>query len=169
MSRGYVYVLTNPAMPGLVKIGKTQRDPESRAKELHKTGVPTPFSVHDYVLSPNCAELEAMIHQQLDGWRVSESREFFAVSTKTASTTLRGIHCEQMSLLIDEYMPDHRIIDSAFVVDEGWILKLADVFEESVETISSAMSFVTPEELAPALAKWKARIARSQANSEADE
>lgn len=39
-----VYVLTNPAMPGIVKIGKTNReDPQVRMSELYTTGVPLPF------------------------------------------------------------------------------------------------------------------------------
>ena len=39
-----VYVLTNPAMPGLVKIGKTtQLEVEERMKQLYGTGVPVPF------------------------------------------------------------------------------------------------------------------------------
>lgn len=41
---GIVYVLTNPAMPGLVKIGQTKRDKmDARLKELYGTGVPLPF------------------------------------------------------------------------------------------------------------------------------
>jgi hypothetical protein len=40
--RGYIYVLTNPNMPGLVKIGYTQRLPRERANELSRaTGVPS--------------------------------------------------------------------------------------------------------------------------------
>lgn len=43
-SHGIVYVLTNPAMPGLVKIGMTTRsDIDARMKELYSTGVPVPF------------------------------------------------------------------------------------------------------------------------------
>ena len=46
-----VYVLTNPAMPGIVKIGKTNRDdPQVRMNELYTTGVPLPFegrSLHE--------------------------------------------------------------------------------------------------------------------------
>lgn len=39
-----VYVLTNPAMPGIVKIGKTtQLEVEERMKQLYSTGVPVPF------------------------------------------------------------------------------------------------------------------------------
>lgn len=42
--QGIVYVLTNPVMPGLVKIGKTSRDEvQTRLNELYSTGVPVPF------------------------------------------------------------------------------------------------------------------------------
>lgn len=43
---GIIYVLTNPAMPGLVKIGMTARDdPRVRMDELYtkSAGVPVPF------------------------------------------------------------------------------------------------------------------------------
>ncbi len=40
---GSVYVLTNPAMPNMVKIGKTTRDLELRLADLYSTGVPLPF------------------------------------------------------------------------------------------------------------------------------
>ena len=42
---GYVYVLSNPAMPGLYKIGST-RDLTSRLKDLSNgTGVPAEFEI----------------------------------------------------------------------------------------------------------------------------
>ena len=41
---GIVYVLTNPVMPGIIKIGMTQRnDIEGRLRELYTTGVPVPY------------------------------------------------------------------------------------------------------------------------------
>ena len=41
MEYGIVYLLTNPVMPGLVKIGMTtQEDIDKRMKELYMTGVP---------------------------------------------------------------------------------------------------------------------------------
>ena len=43
MSEGIVYVLTNPAMPGMVKIWKTGREVEARLNDLYTTGVPLPF------------------------------------------------------------------------------------------------------------------------------
>ena len=41
---GYVYVLINPSMEGLVKIGMTTSTPEERVTELSSaTGVPSKF------------------------------------------------------------------------------------------------------------------------------
>ena len=43
---GWVYVLTNEAMPGIVKVGHTMNDPVIRAETLSgDTGVPLPFDV----------------------------------------------------------------------------------------------------------------------------
>ena len=41
--KGLVYILANPAMPGLVKIGQTTNEITSRMNELNTTGVPLPF------------------------------------------------------------------------------------------------------------------------------
>ena len=43
MSEGIVYVLTNPAMPRMVKIGRTGREIGARLSDLYTTGVPLPF------------------------------------------------------------------------------------------------------------------------------
>jgi hypothetical protein len=40
-----VYILTNEAMPGLVKIGRTSVDLAGRIKALYQTGVPLPFEL----------------------------------------------------------------------------------------------------------------------------
>lgn len=46
-SAGYIYILTNKAMPDYLKIGYTQRNPKDRAWEMYEgsTGVPHPFDV----------------------------------------------------------------------------------------------------------------------------
>ena len=77
---GYVYVLMNPSMQNLVKIGKTVREPEERAKELSSTtGVPTPFVVVYNCYFKSCTEAESFVHSFLEnkGFRVSTKREFF--------------------------------------------------------------------------------------------
>lgn len=84
---GYVYVLINPSMPNLVKIGKTTREPKERAKELSSTtGVPVPFIVVHDEFFENCSKAEQYIHTLLadGGFRVSTNREFFEISVKEA-------------------------------------------------------------------------------------
>lgn len=77
---GWIYVLMNPSMEGIVKIGKTQRDPEERAKELSSaTGVPTPFHLAYRAYFRDCSQAEAYVHTLLEqrNCRVSDNREFF--------------------------------------------------------------------------------------------
>lgn len=81
MNAGFLYVLINASMPGVVKVGKTERDPESRAKELSGvTGVPTPFVVVYQEYFDDCSAAEEFVHALLeeDGYRVATNREFFS-------------------------------------------------------------------------------------------
>ena len=34
--QGYVYILINPSLKGLLKVGQTKKDPEERAKECEE-------------------------------------------------------------------------------------------------------------------------------------
>jgi hypothetical protein len=80
MAAGYVYVLANSSMPGLVKVGKTTRLPSERADELSGvTGVATPFIVVYEEHFEDCDAVEAHVHTALteNGLRLSENREFF--------------------------------------------------------------------------------------------
>lgn len=77
MVPGYVYILVNPSMPGLIKIGRTLRDSRMRARELSSTGVPTPFQVAFELFDEQHDDLEARIHCELTDYRISTSREFF--------------------------------------------------------------------------------------------
>jgi hypothetical protein len=78
---GFVYVLGNPSMPDIVKIGRTDRSPHQRAVELSAvTGVPKPFSVELYVEVENPMEVERLTHEHFALFRVSDKREFFFVT-----------------------------------------------------------------------------------------
>lgn len=82
---GFIYLLVNPSMDGLVKIGKTTRDPHKRAKELGSvTGIPTPFIMVFDSFVDDCDEAEKYAHKQLETYRVSSKREFFRVRTNAA-------------------------------------------------------------------------------------
>ncbi|SEQ60289.1 T5orf172 domain-containing protein [Amphritea atlantica] len=77
LDSGYVYILINESMPGLIKIGRTKRDSRSRARELFKTGVPTPFQVAFEVFCDDYEGVEKKIHDEISDFRVNSSREFF--------------------------------------------------------------------------------------------
>ena len=88
---GYIYVMVNPSMEGLVKIGKTTRDPESRAKELSQaTGVATPFYVAFNIFVSDCHSAEEFVHAVLEhkGFRNTANREFFQIPLRQAIEVL---------------------------------------------------------------------------------
>ena len=88
---GWVYVLTNEAMPGLVKVGYTSREPSVRAEELYRdtrtgavTGVPVPFVVAHQVWVANPYQVEQAVHRSLAEKRLNDNREFFKCSYEEA-------------------------------------------------------------------------------------
>ncbi|MBG0815572.1 GIY-YIG nuclease family protein [Planomonospora sp. ID82291] len=86
---GFVYVLSNGAMPGIVKVGMTTDLAEDRAKQLHATGVPLPFDVEFRTLTSRPHEVEKYAHELLEPFRVSPNRKFFEVSPDMAIDTVR--------------------------------------------------------------------------------
>lgn len=75
---GFVYVLTNAHMPGVFKLGCTERSPHDRAAELSmSTGVPAPFEVLCYVECNDFQKVERHMHELLSTHRVNSAREFF--------------------------------------------------------------------------------------------
>ena len=80
MAQGYIYALINSSLHGLVKVGKTVKEPEIRAKEISSdTGVPTPFIVAYKVFVSDCDAGELFLHSllQTKGFRINQKREFF--------------------------------------------------------------------------------------------
>jgi hypothetical protein len=80
MSTGFLYVLINPTIPGLAKIGKTTRDPSIRVAELSSaTGVASPFILAFQQPVTDCDSAEIWVHNELTlkGYRHADNREFF--------------------------------------------------------------------------------------------
>ena len=88
---GFVYLLTTAAMPEHVKVGKTQLDPEYRAKELSdSTSVPIPFQVAYAERFRDCSAAEKFVHAQLNEYRTNRNREFFQISVKIAIQAIKN-------------------------------------------------------------------------------
>jgi len=79
MSFGYVYVMSNPSMPGLYKIGFTTRPMEERLQEANQpsTWIPTPFLLEMSKFVENPHQKELILHKILTKDRVNPNREFF--------------------------------------------------------------------------------------------
>ncbi|MBM7034773.1 GIY-YIG nuclease family protein [Vibrio ulleungensis] len=79
---GWVYVISNPSLPGMVKIGMTTRhDYQTRINELNRsTSIPTPFRVEFVHPCQDPLGLEQKLHQIYSGYRVNNRREFFSIS-----------------------------------------------------------------------------------------
>lgn len=86
---GFVYVLTNESMPGIVKVGLTTWLPEDRAHSLFTTGVPTPFVVAYRAVTSRPDAVEQRAHKLLGNQRVNQRREFFEVSVEQAIEAVR--------------------------------------------------------------------------------
>lgn len=95
---GYVYILVNPAMPSLVKIGRTVGQPELRAREVSRgTGVPAEFRVAWACPVDDCEAVERRLHDQLASHRFRPNREFFELPVAEA--------IERCSQLAESFRP----------------------------------------------------------------
>ena len=86
--KGYVYILTNKSFrDDWVKIGKSSRPVDVRSKELDNTAVPLPFDIYATMQTVKYAEIERIIHKQIDrltDLRIRQKREFFNVHPSQA-------------------------------------------------------------------------------------
>lgn len=81
---GYIYLATNPVMPGLTKIGFTESVLSERFTALQSTGVPVPFQVFAAFYVEDPRSCEKALHGAFAELRVSDNREFFRILAKEA-------------------------------------------------------------------------------------
>ncbi len=93
-----VYVLTNPAMPGLVKIGKTtQLEVEDRMRQLYGTGVPVPFDCAFACQVKDATEVERALHFAFGTTRINPNREFFKIEPERVIAILRLLKVDEIT------------------------------------------------------------------------
>lgn len=98
-----VYVLTNPAMPGLVKIGKTtQVEVESRMKQLYGTGVPVPFDCTFACQVKNATEVEEALHLAFGMHRINPNREFFKIEPERVIAILKLLKVDEITEQVEQ-------------------------------------------------------------------
>ena len=75
-----VYILVNPSMPGIVKIGRTTQGVGKRTEQLNTTGVALPYECFYAAFVHDDVEIERALHEHFADCRVNQRREFFEVS-----------------------------------------------------------------------------------------
>lgn len=91
MPSGYIYVLLNSTIPGLVKVGKTTGLAEDRANALSSaTGVAAPFDIVKSYSVMDCDAAERHAHRVLEAvvGRPNARREFFNGPAETVCSVL---------------------------------------------------------------------------------
>ncbi|PIR56854.1 MAG: hypothetical protein COU72_04030 [Parcubacteria group bacterium CG10_big_fil_rev_8_21_14_0_10_41_35] len=99
---GIVYILTNEAMPGYVKIGKTNTSVEQRVLELSRsTSVPLPFECYYAARVSDVDQVEKAFHDAFGDHRKNPRREFFIIAPERVVAILRLLALEEITLSRD--------------------------------------------------------------------
>ena len=131
---GFVYLLSNPSMPNIVKIGSTERTLKERVAELSSTtGVPTPFVIEHYLMVENPFDFEMAIHEELSEFRVNNNREFFNISIDKA---IEKFQKTQMEFMIGEVTGWEEDIIGKFYSELIWHIPQGRVMENSVDILN---------------------------------
>jgi len=94
---GVVYILTNPAMPGFVKIGRTQHDLLQRMQDLDNTSVPVSFCCFYAARVLNARAVESALHAAFNSTRIRSNREFFYVKPNEVKAALELVELEDVT------------------------------------------------------------------------
>jgi len=98
-----VYVLTNPSMPDIVKIGMTD-NLTARMRSLHNSSTPVPFECYFACTVADMQFVEKSIHNGFDDFRINPRREFFRVDPERVVSILKMV-------MIDDVTPKGDIVD----------------------------------------------------------
>lgn len=128
--RGWVYIISNPAMPNIYKIGFSTKDPELRAKEFNQTNSPHPYVVEYDALVESPRDMEQAVHKILNHKR--EGKEWFRCTLEEAVLAVRQIIGTDM--ILENYKKVDR--DKIAKIEEEQKRKKAE--EESIAMVQRA-------------------------------
>lgn len=96
--QGIVYILINPAIPNLIKIGMTTaEDVKSRMAQLYTTGVPLPFECVYAARVSDHEKVEKALHTAFGPDRVNPKREFFEIEAAQAIAIIKLMEIEDVT------------------------------------------------------------------------
>ena len=115
MRSGWVYIVTNKAIPGLVKVGYTTRsDLKLRLQEFNQAGLPYPYEEAYALWVEEPRLIEQRTHQALAAHR--ENKEWFRCSVERAKETIKKIAGpESAKATIQKIIENHPGILTEFI------------------------------------------------------
>lgn len=102
----YVYILTNEAMPGYIKIGLTDKPITERVLGLDNTSVAVPFQCYYAARVDDNQKNEKALHTAFGDFRVRPNREFFKMDPYKVKAILEV-------LALEDVTPKNEIVASA--------------------------------------------------------
>lgn len=82
---GWIYIVSNVSLAGMVKIGQTSNPVEERVQELSQsTSIPTPFKIEAQFIVERPKDTELKIHRYLRKFRINSRKEFFRINLDKA-------------------------------------------------------------------------------------
>lgn len=81
-----VFIYSHPSMPGILKIVRTKRGIFEKLTAVYNTRIPTIFEIEAIISTPDCCELEKLLHLFFDEYRIDSSHEFYKIDTGVVIT-----------------------------------------------------------------------------------
>jgi len=96
-----VYLLTNPVMPDLVKVGRTTNLEERLRSLSTHSGVPVPFEVFYACEVADSAKVERQVHEGFGDHRINPKREFFRINPERLLAILKLVEIRDLTPVND--------------------------------------------------------------------
>lgn len=125
-----IYILTNEAMPGYVKIGRTSSNLEQRIRDLSaSTSVPLPFTCFYACTVKDSQFVEHQLHDAFDNNRINPKREFFQIAPERVVSALKLAAIEEITPKNDlvEDPEDREALNQARKIREKFNFVMANI------------------------------------------
>jgi hypothetical protein len=86
-----VYILTNPVIPDLIKIGRTTNLEERLRSLSSHSGVPVPFECYYACEVSDSQDVERRLHGAFGDHRINPKREFFRINPERVQMILEAL------------------------------------------------------------------------------
>ena len=159
-------------MPDMLKIGYSKHGGRVRAKQIYSqggTGVPMPYKMEFETWVGDCKEVEMLVHEELQNYRVNNDREFFNCPLSEAVQSLLSVVASDYDLMVEHVDYAVRSCELPASYKASIMYKEKTGRECYPPDIANALDYLTTEAICDALIKnsevlekrKKAREARS--------